>query len=39
MTVAGGQPGRGLLKGVGEPVEDRFGGLVDMLDGIQRDNS
>ena len=37
MTVAGGQPGRSLFKGVAEPVEDRFGGLVDMLDGIQRE--
>jgi hypothetical protein len=37
LTVAGSQPGRGLLEGIGEPIEDRFGGLVDVLDGIQRE--
>jgi hypothetical protein len=37
VTVAGGQPGRGLFQGVGEPIEDGLGGLVDVLDGIQRE--
>jgi len=37
VTVTGGQGGRGLFQGVGEPVEHGFGGLVEVLDGIQRE--
>ena len=35
VTVTGGQGGRDLFQGVGEPVEHGLGGLVDVLDGIQ----
>jgi hypothetical protein len=39
VTVAGGQGGRGLFQGVGEPVEHRLRGLVDVLDGSSGNNT